>query len=209
MVIKETLSNEDIDKLNDFIKKYDSKKNEMEIIFFQKSEFLSMDRFNKLNTVLNIITQNNKKEYAMLTESTLDVNFSYNNDDNVLINYRITITGIDKINEYLQILGDKRNEVIFSSLVKLESSKLNDSLKLIKKVKDHGKYIHLDNFLMKVKMDEELEVSKDELKKISEIHNNFNKKNYKIIYHLKNRNNYYQSVVNKSIFVFIVLKIEP
>ena len=190
MVIKETLSNEDIANLNDFIKQYNSK-NEMEISFFQKSDFLSMDRFNKLNNVLHIITKNNKKEYTMTTETMLDVIFSYKNEENVLINYRITITGLDKINEYIQMLGEKKNEVIFSALLKMASSKSNDNLKIIKKVKNFSKYILIENYFMKIKMDEELEVSKDELKKLSEVHNNFSNTKYNIIYRLKNRNSYY------------------
>ena len=61
MVILDTLDKEVIDKIKKFIDKYDKSKNELELSLFQKTDLLTLERFNNLNSVLNIITSKNDK----------------------------------------------------------------------------------------------------------------------------------------------------
>lgn len=182
MSILENIQKEEKDKIVSFIDDYNKKTNEFEISFFQNSSLLTLERFNNLNSVLNIISKNKN----VVQNTTLDVILSKKNENDVLENYRITITGLDKINEYIQMFGLKKNELIYSTLMKLILKKEKD-LNIIKKVKDYDKYITMDNYYMKIKLDEELNLDEKEKKKLTNIYKNFEKDKYNIIYRLKNR----------------------
>ena len=116
MVLIETLKENIKDKIVSFIKEFDKQNNEFEISFFQKSDLLTLERFNNLNNVLNIVTKKNDNKHKLITNSSLDIILSYKTKKDILENYRITINGIEKINEYLQMLGTKKNELIFAVL---------------------------------------------------------------------------------------------
>ena len=122
MVILNTLDKEVIDKIKKFIDKYDKNKNELELSLFQKTDLLTLERFNNLNSVLNIITSKNNK-YKFSNSTQLDIILSCKTKENVLENYRITIDNIDTINDYIKMFSKKRNELIFSTLLKLAISK--------------------------------------------------------------------------------------
>ena len=182
MVLIESLKENIKDKIVSFIKEFDKQNNEFEISFFQKSDLLTLDRFNNLNNVLNIVTKKNDNKHKLITNSALDIILSYKTKKDILENYRITINGIEKINEYLQMLGTKKNEVIFSTLMKIANGKHNDdNIKIIKKVKDFNRYIIIDSYYLKVKLDEELELTKEEIKKLMDIRGNYKKGEYNII----------------------------
>ena len=200
MVLIETLKENIKDKIVSFIKEFDKQNNEFEISFFQKSDLLTLERFNNLNNVLNIVTKKNDNKHKLITNSSLDIILSYKTKKDILENYRITINGIEKINEYLQMLGTKKNELIFSTLMKIAYGKHNDdNIKIIKKVKDFNRYIIIDSYYLKIKLDEELELTKEEIKKLMDIRGNYKKGEYNIIYRLKNRNSYF-IVKSKNLF---------
>ena len=130
MVILNTLDKEVINKIKKFIDKYDKSKNELELSLFQKTDLLTLERFNNLNSVLNIITSKNDK-YKFSNSTQLDIILSCktkenvlekdkkdkkDKKENVLENYRITIDNIDTINDYIKMFSKKRNELIFSTL---------------------------------------------------------------------------------------------
>jgi regulator of sigma D len=199
MVILNTLDKEVIDKIKKFIDKYDKNKNELELSLFQKTDLLTLERFNNLNSVLNIITSKNDK-YKFSNSTQLDIILSCKTKENVLENYRITIDNIDTINDYIKMFSKKRNELIFSTLLKLAiGKKNNDNLKVIKKVKDVNNYITILNYYIKIKLDEEIELTKEEKSKLSNVNKNFEKGEYNIVYRFKSRNSYFITK-NKNIF---------
>jgi SAM-dependent methyltransferase len=210
MVILDTLDKEVIDKIKKFIDKYDKNKNELELSLFQKTDLLTLERFNNLNSVLNIITSKNDK-YKFSNSTQLDIILSCktkenvlekDKKENVLENYRITIDNIDTINDYIKMFSKKRNELIFSTLLKLAiGKKNNDNLKVIKKVKDVNNYITILNYYIKIKLDEELELTKEEKSKLSNVNKNFEKGEYNIVYRFKSRNSYFITK-NKNVFRF-------
>ena len=201
MVILDTLEKEVIDKIKKFIDKYDKSKNELELSLFQKTDLLTLERFNNLNSVLNIITSKNDK-YKFSNSTQLDIILSCKTKDNVLENYRITVDNVDTINDYIKMFSKKRNELIFSTLLKLAiGKKNNDNLKVIKKVKDVNKYITILNYYIKIKLDEELELTKEEKSKLSNVNKNFEKGEYNIVYRFKSRNSYFITK-NKNVFRF-------
>lgn len=201
MVILDTLDKEVINKIKKFIDKYDKNKNELELSLFQKTDLLTLERFNNLNSVLNIITSKNDK-YKFGNYTQLDVILSCKTKDNVLENYRITIDNIDTINDYIKMFSKKKNELIFSTLLKLAvGKKNNNNLKVIKKVKDVNKYITILNYYIKIKLDEELELTKEEKVKLLNVNKNFEKGTYNIVYRFKSRNSYFITK-NKNVFRF-------
>ena len=104
MTILESLDDNNIDKIKSFIKNYDNKKNELEISFFQNSSLLTLSRFNNLISVLDNVTKKNDEKYSMKKTTELDIIFSLKEDKLNFTNYRITISTLEKINEYMEIL---------------------------------------------------------------------------------------------------------
>ena len=99
--MNETITKDIHKQIDSFINEY-TDKNEFEISFYKDkdvSSIITSERINNLNVVLNTITQNNEEKYKTKNETTLDISLSIKNDK--LTNYRITITGINEINEYI------------------------------------------------------------------------------------------------------------
>lgn len=193
MPILEYLDEKIINNIKSFIKEYDDKKNEFEISFFQNSPLLTLARFNNLFSVLEVVTKKNEEKYKTQRTMNLDIILSLKEDNNDFTNYRITIYGLDKINEYMEMLHDRKDHLIFSVLVKfIIENKNNNYLKIIKKVKNVKNYITVDDFYMKLKLDEELKLSSSELSKLSDIKKNYNMDVFNnITYRYKNRTSYY------------------
>ena len=200
MTILETLEDNNIEKVKSFIKKYDDTKNEFEISFFQNSPLLTLSRFNNLISVLDNVTKKNDVKYGMKKTIDLDIIFSLKDDTNNFTNYRITISSLEKINEYMEMLHDRKNHLVFSILLKfIIENKNNKYLKIIKKVKDVENYILLEDFYMKFKLDEELTLSKEEFTKLSDIKKNYSENINNITYRYKTRTSYYL-LKNKNVF---------
>ncbi len=215
MNIIELLTKEESSDLNKLVKEYDKKINEFEVSFFSSkdsgSNFLTLDKFNQLNSVLSKITEKNEPKYQKKSEVSLDIIMlmkEIKNNPGKTINYRLSITDINKINEYMGMLHMRKNHLVFGILVGFLNTKdkeenLDNSkhIKLIKKIKNYSSYIKLDDIYMKIKMDNEENVTQDEIKKLQKINNNFDQNDYDIFYRLKERNSYY-IIKDKNIFTF-------
>ena len=125
----------DIDNL---IKKYDKNVNEFETSLFSNKELsdnlLTFEKFNNLNSVLSIVT----KDKDVKSEQSLDISLIEQFEDKV-VNYRISIFDNEQINEYMNMLHQRRNHLVYSIIVRFIYDKNNanktDSMKLIKKTK--------------------------------------------------------------------------
>ena len=197
--IIDLLSKEETTKLDNLVKKYDNKINEFEVSFFGSknigNNMLTLDKFNQLNSVLSIITEKNEEKYKKKSEISLDIIMRLKEFEKTgkSINYRISINDLEKINEFLGMLHMRKNHLVFSILVGYVDTddEVNHKIKIIKKIKNYGEYIELDDIYMKVKMDNEEELNSEELKKLKKINKFYDQNDYDIFYRLKERNTYY------------------
>ena len=197
--IIDLLSKEETAKLDNLVKKYDNKINEFEVSFFGSknigNNMLTLDKFNQLNSVLSIITEKNEEKYKKKSEISLDIIMRLKEFENTgkSINYRVSINDLEKINEYLGMLHMRKNHLVFSILVGYVDTddEVNHKIKIIKKIKNYGEYIELDDIYMKVKMDNEEKLNSEELKKLKKINKLYDQNDYDIFYRLKERNTYY------------------
>jgi hypothetical protein len=213
MNIIELLTKDESTNLNKLIKDYNNKINEFEVSFFSSkdtgSHFLTLDKFNQLNSVLSKITEKNEEKYQKKSGVSLDIIMhmkELQENAGSTINYRISITDINKINEYMGMLHMRKNHLVFGILVGFlnsndeEENKDNSKyITLIKKIKNYSRYIKLEDIYMKIKMDNEEKVTPDELKKLQKINKYFDQNSYDIFYRLKERNSYF-IVKDKNIF---------
>ena len=213
MNIIELLTKDESTNLNKLIKDYNNKINEFEVSFFGSkdtgSHFLTLDKFNQLNSVLSKITEKNEEKYQKKSVVSLDIIMhmkELQENAGSTINYRISITDINKINEYMGMLHMRKNHLVFGILVGFlnsndeEENKDNSKyITLIKKIKNYSRYIKLEDIYMKIKMDIEEKVTPDELKKLQKINKYFDQNSYDIFYRLKERNSYF-IVKDKNIF---------
>ena len=188
MSIIDLILKSDKENIQKLITDYDKDINEFEIALFGRwdtSKLLTSERFNNLQSILNKITLKNEEKYQMTHILTLDIILSVSLP--VMTNYRITIEGIELINQYLNLLSNKKNSLIFKTLYDFIKKENNDKMKIIKKVKNTKNYVTIPDYYMRVKMDEELKIKKEEEKLINDLINNSSN----IIFRLKDRYSYF------------------
>jgi hypothetical protein len=188
--IIDTISTSEKDKIKKLIDEY-KENNEFEISLFSNkktsSELLTLERFNNLHSTLYKISSKNEEKYKPNKYISLDIIFTV--EVPVMTNYRITITGIDKINEYMQMMYGKKSHLIFKTLLTFIKNEKKDNkyIKIIKKMKNTESYVTLEDFYMRIKLDQELELTKEEEKKLEkEV-----KRNSNILFRLKDRSSYF------------------
>ena len=152
-----------IEPMKDLLKKINTN-SELEIIF-NKSNPLTINKFIDMLKYMTVLSKN--KNYKLVKESTLDVSYTmYVNKD--IVNYRITISNIDNINKIINNVKLRKNHVIFSLLVNYLLNDYKD-MSIMKKTKLDKNIVDIENYDMRVRLSEENEVSKDELKKLLNI----------------------------------------
>ncbi len=163
-----SVERENIEKL---INKYDKNINEFEVSLFSNREtsedLLTRDKFDSLNSVLTIINKSKNRE--IINSQSLDISLVIKEEDKI-INYRISISGSDKINMYLNMLHQRTNHLVYSIIVRFIFDKTNknniDDMKIIKKTKYFNSYVTLEDIYTRVKMDSEEELTEDEIEKL-------------------------------------------
>ncbi|AYV79987.1 MAG: mRNA capping enzyme [Gaeavirus sp.] len=199
MKIKDLISKDESEQIKKMITDY-GKNNEFEISFFSNKEtssnLLTLERFNHLNSVLHIITSKNESKSIPknITVNTLDMIFGIKNhttDDNKLINYRIQINGIDKINEYLKPHHKRKNHLVYGVLSSFINEDKDPAITIQKKTKNISSYITLEDIYMRVKMDKEEDVTLPELHKLQNIKKHWELNDYEIIYRFKERTTFF------------------
>jgi SAM-dependent methyltransferase len=116
--------------------------------------------------VKHLITLSENGKHTLLNETTLDVNYNYDNVTNST--YRITINGVDKINKVMSSLAIRKNHSIFSILVNniLKSGKTDNDLTLMDKVKNKSKVIDIKEYDIRIRIADELPVSSEKMEEL-------------------------------------------
>jgi hypothetical protein len=217
MKIIDLLTEQQYKDINKLIKSY-GKDNEFEVSIFSNKEtsndLLTLEKFNNLNSILSIVTKKNEEKYQKKEQILLDIIMSLHDKskyDSDIINYRITIDDLSKINEYMSMLHMRKNHLAFRVLIGFIMDKKIDPndkkyISIIKKTKKFSNYILLEDIYSKFKLDLEERVSEEEMNKLLKISKNFDINNYDIIYRFKERTSYY-IVKDNNVFTIDLTKV--
>lgn len=208
MKIIDLLTPNQLSNINELIKSY-SKNNEFEVSLFSNREtsshLLTLDRFNDLNSILTKITSKNDVKYTSQKTQSIDVTMSIKDslvETKKITNYRITIDGLEAINKYMSMLHGRKNHLVISVLANFYLEKKNDintKITMMKKTKNVSNYILLEDIYMKVKLDNEEEMTEEEIMKLSKLQKYWKSESYTIGYRFKERTSYF-IIKDKNIF---------
>lgn len=153
---------EEVRKL--FFDKYDSKKNhefEMMLFGFNKKH-LSYEKYMK---VLEFSKKRSSlKKLKMETQETLDIVCQEDSS-----NFRITITGNEKINKYMKMLSNWKNHVIFNVLMTKIKEGSDKELIAMEKIKSKENTVDVSEYYLRFRLAEENDISKKEQERLSEL----------------------------------------
>jgi len=168
---------EDLVFVKDLYKKIGSN-SEFEFMFYNfNNRYLG---FEKYISLLKFMTNRAKAQnLETKTENVLDI--VMNADD---ANYRITISSIGDINKVIEPFHKYQNHVTFKTLAKQAASKKDKNITIMKKKRDAENVYDITDYNIRVRLSEELDVSKKELDDIQKIDYNSAKK---ITFRLKQR----------------------
>jgi hypothetical protein len=194
MKIIDLLTPNQLKEINNLINAY-KKGDEFEVSLFSNKEtsnnLLTLEKFNNLNSILSKITKDNDEKYKMKKSEVLDIILSIKDSEvetKKIINYRISIEGIESINKYMSMLHSRKNHLVFSVLVSfyLENrEKKKSNITIIKKTKNISSYITLEDIFIKFKLDLEEDITNEEFKKLVKLHKHWSSNMYTIIYRFK------------------------
>ena len=139
---------------------------ELEVSFGSSKKPISLKKFHNL---LKYIKFKSLRDQLIIENSTtLDIIYSY--DQKTFSTYRLTINGINQINNFIQNYSLLKNHTIFSKQIRTyinQDDKTNNNIILIMKIKSPDKFIALDEYDMRIKMSEEIEdIDQSTLKKL-------------------------------------------
>jgi hypothetical protein len=199
MKIKDLLTKDETNNILQMIKSY-GKNDEFEVGMFSSketsSQLLSLERFNHLNSVLSIITKSNDKSLESTSEQSLDIIFALRpktQPANSIVNYRIQISSMEKINEYMSMLHMRKNHLVIGVLAGFieESGEKNTFMKIEKKTKNVSNYVTVEDIYMRFKLDKEESLTTEEIKKLQNIKKYWDMNDYDIFYRFKERKSYF------------------
>lgn len=118
------------------------------------------------------------QQYSIIQSNTLDISYGYKRG----VTYRISIDGIKEYNKHLEILHERKNHIIFKSLLKM--SKSNPKITVIKKTKSKDNIVDIDDYDVRVRLSKENEISNSEFDMLNDIDQTANDN---IIFRMKQR----------------------
>lgn len=154
------LSKEQYSKINTIYSNLD-KTSEFEIMFnnYKKDNKLELNNF--MNVLKYIKYLSDEKKYNLSEKISLDVIYGESKGNT----YRVSINDIKNINSFLGLVHERKNHIIFSTLVSQYIDK--DGYELIQKIKDKSNIVDIDEFDIRFRMSKELKVDNiDKLKQL-------------------------------------------
>lgn len=167
-------------KISSMFKKIDDD-DEFEVMFnnYKPNNKLSVIKF---MTVLKYIKWRSVNENISLKHTvSLDINYNYSEKLN---KYRIEINKIEKINDILNLVNNRKNNVIFSILVSKIKNNSDKDISIIHKKRNDTDIVDVDDFNIRFRKSTESTVNSKELDKLlslSHVESN------KIIFRFKQR----------------------
>lgn len=151
---------------------------EFEVMFnnYRRDNKLLINDF--MNVMKYIKYRSETENKKLITTTDLDIQYS----PDIETVYRFTISTSNTINNFLELVNNKKNNKIISILVKNFLSQENYSL--IQKIKKKENILDIDDFNIRIRKSSEIPVSKDKQKELSEL---TILSNDKIIFRLKQR----------------------
>ena len=139
------------------------KTSEFEVIFnnYKSDNKLPITQF--MNLLYYIKHLADKELLRLVSETVLDV--CYN--QSFINTYRISITGVEKINNILNTVYQMKNNIVFSTLVSQFTSA--DNVEFINKIKDNKNMVNLDNYNIRVRLNKEVKIDNKTINNLSNI----------------------------------------
>jgi SAM-dependent methyltransferase len=152
---------------------------EFEIMFnnYKVDNKLSYIKF--MNVLKYLKYRSNIDNLNINHEVSLDINLNHE-----MQTYRVTLHGIKNINEFLNLVHQRKNHVIFSILLTQSEFTQNENFKYIKKSREHKSIIDLDQFDIRIRKSSEEIMTEKEIKNLLNLGLNTNSK---ITFRYKNR----------------------
>ena len=160
-----------------------NKQDEFEVMFnnFRGDNKLSLNKF--VNVLKFLKWRSEKDSMKIVNEDSLDIIYMEDNmKNNVITNYRVSISDNDNINNFLKLVHLRKNHIIYSILMTQFLSDKNFTF--IKKTKDPVKIINLDEFDIRFRVSSEVDLDN---KTISYLANLPLSQSERIVYRYKNR----------------------
>ncbi|CAH6421376.1 mRNA capping enzyme [uncultured virus] len=169
---KQNIKNSFDDLIDDNIKneidnlyKKISLNDEFEVMFFNYRTGMNRMGFDHFLKILEFMTYRNRT-FKLKLENYTSLDIIYN-DKNISDCYRISINGIENINKYMEMLHLRKNHVIFSVLIGINDK--DENITIIKKTRNTGNVIDIDDFNIRFRLSKEEELNTDELDKLKNI----------------------------------------
>jgi SAM-dependent methyltransferase len=136
---------------------------EFEIMFnnYKNDNKLSIIKF--MDVLKYLKYRNITEKLELKHEVILDVIFDQNEINN---NYRISIYGIKNINEFLNLVHQRSNYVLFSILLTQSEFIKNENFKYIKKQRDINNVIDIDDFDIRIRKSTEIPLDDKDFKEL-------------------------------------------
>ena len=159
-----------------------NKNDEFEIMFynFRNENKCSLNKF--INVLKYIKWRSDKENIKITNENTLDVIYNDNDKKDKRTTYKSIITGNENINNFLNLVYLRKNNIILSILMTQFLSDKNFSF--IKKVKDPVKIIDIDDHDIRIRVSSETDFDN---KTINDLANLPLSESERIIFRYKNR----------------------
>jgi len=173
------LSSTQITQINNLLNKV-TLNDEFEVMFnnYKNDNKLSIIKFMDILKYLKYKSETEKLE--LKHEVILDI--IYDHEPNNF--YRVSIKGIKNINEFLNLVHQRSNHVLFSILLTQNEFINNENYIYIRKQKDINNIIDFDQFDIRIRKSSEIPLSEKDLKKLVNMDFNSTKK---ICFRYKNR----------------------
>jgi len=173
------LSSSKITQINNLLNKLNTD-DEFEIMFnnYKNDNKLSINKFMDILKYLKY--RSNTEKLVLNHEVILDVIFDYE-QNNV---YRISINGIENINDFLNLVHQRSNHVLFSILLTQSEFTNNENFKYIRKQKDTSNIIDIDQYDIRIRKSSEKKLTDKDMQNL--INMGINSSN-KIFFRYKNR----------------------
>jgi len=162
-----------------------SKDDELEVMFnnYRDDNHLKSEDFFRIAKYLK--NEALKSKNKLSSTISLDITYSHKTKDNKSVNYRLSISSLDKINKFMNLVHQRSNNIIFIMIAL--KAKDDKNILLIKKEKDFSSILDFNELDIRFRKSKELSVNDKELEMLTNLSSETSDK---IFFRFKNRLTY-------------------